>query len=181
MTHRTHRNFYLLDYWYVTEGYDPGIAQWKRYTWQGMGKGQRDSMLSRCQPGSSPNSIPLGVTEASLHRYNWSATDVWSSAPLLSVEVRGSGTGEDGFGNQPPSLDVVQNYFTNIKNDIFSSLPFGKCQGFEKLWTRNRDQDQIYISYHKSQHHTLQLVSTFSVQTLASSLHCFRVNKPCES
>ena len=68
--------------------------------------------------------------EASLHRYNWSATDVWSSAPFPSVEVRGSVTAEDGFGNQPPSLDVVQNYFINIKNDIFSSLPFGEFQGF---------------------------------------------------
>ena len=73
---------------------------------------------------------PLGFMEASLHRYNSSATDVWSSAPLPAVEVRGSGTEEDGFGNQPPSLDVVQNYFINIENDIFSSLPFGKFQGF---------------------------------------------------
>ena len=32
--------FYLLDYWFIIEGYNSGTARWKRYTGQGTWEGR---------------------------------------------------------------------------------------------------------------------------------------------
>lgn len=97
------KTFYLLDYWFIIKGYNSGTARWKRCTRQGMGKGYRASMLSKCSilPQIFTCSWTKNPSETRLFGLSWGFQYIdmidriighwWlnsTSNPLPSLEVK---------------------------------------------------------------------------------------------
>ena len=54
-------------------------------------------------------------------------------------------------GKKPPAILASKSCFININTSTFIPPLLRKLQGFSEFYARNRDEDQICISYYKSQ------------------------------
>ena len=148
-------------------------SQVKEMLWQGMGKGCKACMSTWRVPLSSnlhgwtnPEDLQTLSSLVFLWRLHylvttdqiishWGRNSTSSPSPLpgglgvgpkvpVSYHLIGS------IGNQPPSLDEIQNYLMDIKKAplLLSSQEIPRVSG--ELCAENGVEDQIYVSYYKS-------------------------------
>lgn len=113
--------------------------------------------------GNYPNN-PLGfcesfITQVGILIKSYAIVD-WTQSQSFPAQM---GEGTDSYnrvastGNQLPSLGYLgtfQSHLISITKTPLLFSPLRKFQGFQELHDSKREEDQMYISYYKSEYHS---------------------------